>query len=66
MPSKLYTDLFKNDAESIALGLNENAEANGLSIYTLLKGTASMARSGIEKSQLEYSIDSIIAGISIH
>ncbi|GAC20095.1 TetR/AcrR family transcriptional regulator [Paraglaciecola arctica] len=66
MPSKLYTELFKNDAEAIALGLNKNAEANGLSIYTLLKGTASMARSGIDKSQLEYSIDSIIAGISIH
>lgn len=66
MPSKLYTELFENDPESIALGLNKNAEANGLSIYTLLKGTASMARSGIDKSQLEYCIDSIIAGIGIH
>ena len=60
MPSKLYTELFKNDPEAITLGLNKNAQANGLSIYTLLKGTASMARSGIDKSQLEYCIDSII------
>lgn len=66
MPSKLYTELFKNDPEAITLGLNKNAQANGLSIYTLLKGTASMARSGIDKSQLEYCIDSIIAGIGIH
>ena len=66
MPSQLYTELFKNDAESIALGLDKNAQANGLSIYTILKGTASMARSGIDKSQLEYSVDSIIAGIGVH
>ncbi|XPF94365.1 TetR/AcrR family transcriptional regulator [Colwellia sp. RE-S-Sl-9] len=66
MPSQLYTDLFNNDVEAINLGLNKNAQANGVSIYTILKGTASMARSGIEQSQLEYSIDSMIAGIGIH
>ncbi|MFT4940332.1 MAG: AcrR family transcriptional regulator [Paraglaciecola sp.] len=65
MPSQLYTELFKNDAESIDLGLHKNAQANGLSVYTVLKGTASMARSGIDKSQLEYSIDSILAGIGV-
>ena len=66
VPSQLYTELFSNDAESIKLGLHENAQANGLSIYTMLKGTASMARSGIDKSQLEFSIDRIIAGIGVH
>ncbi len=66
MPSQLYTDLFNSDVEAIALGLNKNAEANGISLYTILKGTASMARSGIDKSQLEYGIDSILTGIGVH
>lgn len=66
MPSQLYKELFESDAESIKLGLNTNALSNALSVYTILKGTASMARSGIDKSQLEYSVDSIISGIGIH
>ena len=66
MPSQLYTELFNTDVASIKIGLNNNAHANGLSIYTVLKGTAAMARSGIEQSQLEYSVDSMIAGIGIH
>jgi len=66
MPSQLYTELFNSDVEALAIGLNKNAQANGLSLYTILKGTASMARSGIEKSQLEYGIDSILAGIGVH
>jgi AcrR family transcriptional regulator len=66
MPSQLYTDLFNSDAEAVEIGLNKNAEANGRTLYTMLKGTASMARSGIEKSQLEYGIDSIISGIGVH
>jgi len=66
MPSQLYAELFNSDVEAIALGLNKNAEANGISLYTILKGTASMARSGIDKSQLEYGIDSILTGIGVH
>jgi AcrR family transcriptional regulator len=66
MPSKLYTELFTSDVESIERGLDKRAEANGLSIYTILKGTAAMARSGISKSQLEDSIDTVIAGIGLH
>ncbi|MDA3807337.1 MAG: TetR/AcrR family transcriptional regulator [Thiomicrorhabdus sp.] len=66
MPIQLYTELFSSDVESIELGLDKNAQANGLALYTMLKGTASMARSGIDKSQLEYSIDSILAGIGLH
>lgn len=66
MPIQLYTELFTSDVESIELGLDKNAQANGLALYTVLKGTASMARSGIDKSELEYSIDSILAGIGLH
>jgi AcrR family transcriptional regulator len=66
IPSQLLTDLFNNDAEAIKIGLNNNAKANALSLYTILKGTASMARSGIDKSELEYGIDSILAGIGVH
>jgi hypothetical protein len=31
-----------------------------------LKGTASMARSGAVKSELEYSVDTILTGIGLH
>jgi len=65
MPRQLYSDLFNNDPEAIQLGLNKNAEANSLSLYTMLKGTASMARSGVSKVELEQTIDSIIAGIGL-
>ncbi|MGJ8694459.1 MAG: TetR/AcrR family transcriptional regulator [Thalassotalea sp.] len=65
IPSQLYTELFTTDVESISLGLDKNAVANALSIYTILKGTASMARSGVEKSQLEYGVDSILTGIGV-
>ena len=66
MPIQVYTELFNTDVEAIKLGLNNNAQVNALSLYTVLKGTASMARSGIDKSALEYSIDSILVGIGVH
>lgn len=66
MTNDLYTNLFKNDLGSIELGLHNNADANGLSIYTILKGTASMGRSGIDEIKLEYSIDRMLIGIGIH
>lgn len=66
MPLQLYTELFTGDLKAIELGLNDTAKANSLSVYTLLKGTASMARSGVARSQLEYTVDSIITGIGIH
>jgi AcrR family transcriptional regulator len=66
MPIQVYTELFNTDVEAIKLGLNNNAQANALSLYTVLKGTASMARSGIDKSALEYSINSILVGIGVH
>lgn len=66
MPTDLYNEFFSTDAEAIELGLNINAASHSLSIYTLLKGTASMARSGFDKSQLEHTIDTLINGIGIH
>lgn len=65
MPNDVYMNFFNTDAESIAQGLNKNAQANGLVLYTHLKGAAAMARSGIESSALEYSIDCVIAGIGV-
>lgn len=66
LPKQLYFQLFNDDTESIELGLNKNAQANAISLYTLLKGTASMARSGVQQSELEYSVDSILTGIGLH
>jgi len=66
MPSQIYSDLFTTDPEAIELGLNKHAYGNALSVYTMLKGTASMARSGIEQSELEYTVNSILAGIGVH
>lgn len=65
LPMQLYTDLFTQDAEAIELGLNNNAHINSLSLYTMLKGTATMARSGVSKSELGQSIDSILIGIGL-
>lgn len=66
IPLQMYCKLFEDDEESIALELNKNSQANALSLYTFLKGTASMARSGIDKSQLEYGLNAIIEGIKVH
>ncbi|GAC13489.1 TetR/AcrR family transcriptional regulator [Aliiglaciecola lipolytica] len=65
LPKQLYAELFKDDPEAIELGLDKNAQANGLSLYTLLKGTASMARSGVSIAELEYAVDSILKGIGL-
>lgn len=66
MLSDTYTKLFKNDKQSIALGLHINALANSLSICTLLKGSAAMARTGINKQELEYSVDTMLSGLGLH
>lgn len=63
LPKQLYTELFNKDEEAIQLGLNKNATANALSLYTLLKGAAAMARAGATVSELEYAVDSILTGI---
>jgi len=66
LPRQVYINLFNSDPEAIKLGLDSSAQANSLCLYTLLKGTASMARSGVSMSDLEYSVDCILAGIGLH
>lgn len=66
LPKQLYIDLFNSDDEAIKLGLNKNAQGNALSLYTVLKGAAAMARSGASVSDLTYSVESILKGIGIH
>jgi len=66
LPRQLYTELLSTDNEAIELGLDKNAAANALTLYTLLKGSASMARSGVTTVELEYSVDRILIGIGLH
>lgn len=63
LPKQLYASLFTESPEAIALGLDAQAQDNALALYTLLKGTAAMARSGAELSQLEYAVDCMLTGI---
>ncbi|MBA6293067.1 TetR/AcrR family transcriptional regulator [Colwellia sp. MB3u-70] len=62
-PKALLAELFSTDEEAISLGLNENSAGNALSLYTALKGTASMARSKIPPTELEFVIDTILTGV---
>jgi hypothetical protein len=62
---QLYTDLFANDPEEIALGLNTKAHQNSLSLYAMLKSTASMARYGLGTSDLENATSNILVGIGL-
>jgi len=63
IPPPAYIKLFEEDAESIDLGLDKNAYENAMAVFTILKGTASMARSGVGKEELEHCIDCVISGI---
>ncbi|MGB3727025.1 MAG: TetR/AcrR family transcriptional regulator [Glaciecola sp.] len=65
-PKQFYTSLFTHDEESIELGLHEHASAHAITIYTLLKGTASMARAGVSQAELVCSVDCILEGIGLH
>ena len=62
-PKALLTALFSTDEEAISLGLNENSAGNALSLYTALKGTASMARSKVPPTELEFVIDTMLTGV---
>jgi len=62
-PKTLLSDIFTTDKEAISYGLNENAAGHALSLYTTLKGTAAMARSKVPLSELEFVIDTILAGV---
>ncbi|XQW84950.1 TetR/AcrR family transcriptional regulator [Thalassotalea piscium] len=65
-PKAMLTHLFATDDEAIALGLSENASSNALSLYTVLKGTASMARGGASSEALEPVVDNMLKGIGLH
>lgn len=62
-PKQLFIDIFTNDPESIKRKLHLCAYNNALSLYTLLKGTASMARSGVSAADLELVADTVLRGI---
>lgn len=62
-PKALLNELFTTDEEAISSGLNEDAAENALSLYTVLKGTSAMARSKVQSTDLEFVIDTILAGI---
>lgn len=65
MALDMFTALFTQDPESIVLGLDKTAAANALTVYTVLKGTASMARSGVSANQLEVVIETTLRGIGL-
>ncbi|MCK8067690.1 TetR/AcrR family transcriptional regulator [Cobetia sp. 1CM21F] len=66
MATQMFTNLFSRDPEAISLGLDKHAQTNALTIYTILKGTASMARSGVPASELHQVVDNALRGIGIN
>ncbi|UTV86883.1 TetR/AcrR family transcriptional regulator [Cobetia amphilecti] len=65
MAREMFATLFAHDPESIALGLNTSADANALTVYSVLKGTAAMARSGVPADELEAVIVTTLRGIGL-
>ena len=61
----LLANLFREDPEARALGLDTGADGKALCLATTLRGTASMARAGKPRSELEYVIDCSLNGIGI-
>lgn len=62
---RLFSNLFENDPEAVEKGWNRHANANALTVYTVLKGTASMARSGVSAIELQQVVDTALRGINI-
>ncbi|KGA01172.1 TetR family transcriptional regulator [Cobetia amphilecti] len=65
MAREMFATLFATDPEAIALGLNAAADTNALTVYTVLKGTAAMARSGVPADELEAVIETTLHGIGL-
>ncbi|MDO6565539.1 TetR/AcrR family transcriptional regulator [Alteromonas sp. 1_MG-2023] len=61
----IFLSLFESDPESIEKGLDKNAQIHALTIYTVLKGAASMARAGVPCAQLNGVIDNTLTGIGL-
>ncbi|AXR06007.1 TetR/AcrR family transcriptional regulator [Salinimonas sediminis] len=57
--------LFKEDAHARALGVANRADEHALTLYTVLKGTASMARTGKKAAQLYGVIDTTLSGMGL-
>ncbi|MGQ7269980.1 TetR/AcrR family transcriptional regulator [Marinobacter sp. V034] len=62
---QMFENLFRNDPEAVELGLDKHAKTNALTIYTVLKGTASMARSGVTATELHEVVNTALHGIGI-
>ena len=62
---EIFAELFRNDPEAKTLKLNENAEGKALCLATTLRGTASMARTGISESELVYVVEQSLKGVGI-
>ena len=65
LPRKVLEEFFSQDQEAIALGLHEHASDHALTLYTMLKGTSTMARSGVSVSELEVVVDANLRGIGL-
>ena len=65
LPRQVFVDLFQQDIQAIELGLAQRAEQYALVLYTMLKGTAAMARSDVPASELEVVVDTCLRGLGL-
>ncbi|WP_448554070.1 TetR/AcrR family transcriptional regulator [Thalassotalea montiporae] len=65
IPKQVFTELFQHDREAVSLNLANQAEQIALTLYTMLKGTAAMARSGVEANELEVVVDTCLSGLGL-
>jgi AcrR family transcriptional regulator len=63
---KMWVELFLNDPESIALGLNKHAEEYSMCIFTTLKGTACMSRMNMPSTKLVCVIKNCLRNIGLN
>ncbi|SFK64258.1 TetR/AcrR family transcriptional regulator [Methylophaga sulfidovorans] len=61
----LLISTLSDDQESKALGLDKEAKQKALCLSATLRGTATLARSGYSKDELEYVIDHSLKGIGL-
>ena len=64
LPKVVIADLLNSDSEAKQLGLDTRSNEIALTLYTVLKGSASMARSGITQEQMLPVVDNVIAGLA--
>ena len=65
LPKEIFVELFQHDQEAIALNIADHAEQYSLTLYTVLKGTAAMARSGAQAQDLEVVVDTCLRGLGL-